>query len=280
MPRAEPIRQTVADPRSGAAPLRFVRGAFYPLRGVAFLARNSDLWGWAAAPLMLTITAISVAFLGTVTLTDDLVRLVWPTPREAPLEAMLWWMAVKTLQVALFLVFAVIAWVIGNMIGSPFWDVLAERTEQKLLDRPETPFDWRIAAGDALMSVRHSLLGLLLYALVMGLLLALNLLPGLGTALYAGLSYPITALFLAREVMDIPLSRRRTPFAAKIRFLAQHKALVGGLGTATMGLFIVPLVNILVMPFAVMGGTLLYCHLHQVGAGVPQRGPDGRPEGA
>lgn len=271
-----PIRTTPAalvDPREGSTARQFFRGMGYPARGLVFLWRNTDLWGWAAAPLLITAWMIAAAVWATVWYADDLVMAVWPRPDGDVLRLTLWMLAVRALQVLLFLLLAVVSWVFGNMISSPFWDVLAERAEQKLLDRPDTPFDVRIALGDAWMSVRHSILGLLLYVGIMGPLLLLNLVPGVGSVLYTVLSYPTTVFFVARELMDIPLSRRRTPFRDKLRWIGQHKPVLAGLGTAGMLMLAVPFVNLLVMPFAVMGGTLLYCQLHRVGEGVPQRGP-------
>ena len=158
--------------------------------------------------------------------------------------------------------------VVGNLLASPFYDVLAGKVEARLLGPSDEPFAWRTVLGDAWMSVQHSLLGLLLYGLSMGLLLLLNLLPVVGSALYAALSTTATVFFLARELMDIPLSRRRLGFFEKIRWMGGHKALLGGLGLATMAMLAVPVVNLLLMPVAVLGGTLLYCHLHQVGQGA------------
>jgi len=220
---------------------------------------------------------IAAALWLTIRFGDALVARTWVPPdgQTHPLAAALWWLAVHTLEGMIFLVLAVVLFVVGNMLASPFWDVLAEKAERALLDRPEAPFHLRVALGDAFMSIRHSLLGIALYLLVMLALTTLNLLPGVGTMLNTLLAWPATAFFVAREVMDIPLSRRRTPFVEKVRWIGRHPALIAGIGTSTMVLLAIPFVDLLVMPFAVMGGTLLYCHLHRVGAGVPQRGPGG-----
>lgn len=252
---------------------RFFLGMSYPLRGTRFLLRHTHLWPWAAAPLLLTIWAIFGALWVAVGLSDDALHLFWPRPDPGEvMQTALWQLLARSIGLLVFVVSAVVLWVAGNMIASPFWDVLAEKSERLLLDRPEAPFDWRIALADAWMSIRHSALALLLYVLIMGPLLLLNLIPGLGTVLYTLLSWTITVLFVARELMDVPLSRRRTPFVAKLVWIRQHRQVVAGLGTTCTLMLAVPGVNLFVMPLAVMGATLLYCHLDRLGQGVPQRG--------
>ena len=236
------------------------------------------LWPWAAGPFLITLWMILGAGGITLLFTDDLLALLWSRPGQ---QSGFWYTAgwtavVWIVRVLLFLVSAVVLWVVGNMLASPFWDFLAEGVEKRELDRPDADFDWRVALGDAWMSIRHSALGLLLYALLMAPLLLLNLIPGVGTVLYTVLSWTATVFFVSREMMDIPLSRRRTPFRDKIRWLAEHKAVVAGLGTASTLMLAVPLVNLFVMPLTVMGGTLLYCRLDAAGQGVPQRGPGAR----
>jgi CysZ protein len=272
-----PMDDALLDPRRGTVLHRFFRGLLYPWHGTVWLWSHRDLWPWATAPLLITGWMIAGALWLTVSYGDTMMAWVWAPPNGQvhPFAATLWWLAAHVLEGLLFLVLAVVLFVLGNMLASPFWDVLAERTEKVLIDRPETVFDLRVALGDASMSVRHSFLGIGLYLAVMLALTLLNLVPGVGTALDTILAWPATAFFVAREVMDIPLSRRRTPFVEKLRWMGRHPALLAGLGTSTMFLLAVPFLDLLVMPFAVMGGTLLYCHLHRVGEGVPQRGPGG-----
>lgn len=270
----DPIRPSV--PLTSGSPLeRFGRGLTYPLRGLRFLRANTQLIGWAVAPMFITLVMITGAAWLTWTLADDLVQWLWPRPENG--LAVLWWFVVNSLRLALFVVSVVVFWVVGNMLSSPFYDVMAEKTEALLLDRPEQPFDWRIVLGDAWLSIRHSALGLGMYIVVMVLLFSLNLIPGIGSALYTVLSWTASVFFVAREMMDIPLSRRRTPFRDKLRWMSEHKALLAGLGSSCMLLLMVPLVDLVVMPVAVMGGTLLFVHLDGEGAGVPQRGPTTAP---
>jgi CysZ protein len=271
-----PLPSPVVPVASGSAVRRFVRGATYPWRGLRFLLPRTELWPWAAGPFFITLWMILGALWGAIWYGDDLLALLWTRPElqaSSTLEIVLWDTVANSLRLAVFIVAAVAAWILGNMLASPLYDVLAEKTEGLLLDRPEHAFDWRIALGDAWMSIRHSALGLILYAAVMGPLFLLNLVPGAGSVLYTVLSSVATVFFIARELMDIPLSRRRTPFVAKLRWIASHKALLAGMGAMCMVLLMVPLVNFFSMPIAVMGGTLMYCHLDREGFGVPQRGP-------
>jgi CysZ protein len=274
-----PTEVVTIRPSRGTALAQFFRGMGYPFRGMAFLWRHRDLWDVAIGPLLITMGMISLAAFGALMLGDDLLGLFWthPDPAVDLGGSVAWELAANLVRFLLFVVLAVVFWILGNMIGSPFWDVLAERTERHLLDREETHFDIVVALGDAWLSIKHSIAALGLYVVVMGGLFVLNFVPGIGSALYAVLSWPATVFFVVREVMDVPLSRRRTPFREKLLWMRAHGPLMAGLGTTSLLLFLIPLVDIFVMPVAVMGGTLLYCHLHLEGHGVPQRGPGGRP---
>lgn len=267
-------------PSEGPPLTQFLRGLSYPFRGAAFLWRHKDLWDVAIGPLLITIGMILGALWVALTLGDNLVGLVWPQPDPAVElgAAVAWEVTANLTRFALFLVLAVLFWVIGNMLGAPFWDALAERTERHLLDRPERRFDVSIALGDAWLSIKHSVAYLLLWIAVMIPLVLLNFVPVVGSVAYAILSWMATLFFVVREIMDVPLSRRRTPFREKLKWIRENGPVLTGLGATSMVLFLVPLMNVVVMPIAVMGGTLLYCHLHLEGRGVPQRGPGGHPE--
>lgn len=279
LPRKDGSSLPVVRVTSGTAVRRFLRGASYPWRGLRFLLPRTEFWPWAVGPFLITLWMIAAALWGAFQYGDDLLALFWTRPviqQSGSFQIAVWEFVASGLRVVLFLGLAVVAWIAGNMIASPFYDVLAEKTEGAVLDRPEQSFDWRIALGDAWMSIRHSALGLMLYLVVMGPLLLLNLIPGAGSVLYTVLSTLATVFFVTREVMDIPLSRRRTPFFAKLRWMGHHKALLGGMGLVCMLLLMIPLLNFVCMPVAVMGGTLMYCHLDREGFGVPQRGPGSR----
>jgi CysZ protein len=59
------------------------------------------------------------------------------------------------------------------------------------------------------------------------------------------------------ELLAIPLERRGLHLAGRLRFVWRHRGQTIGFGITAFLLFLVPLMNILAMPGAVVGATLL-----------------------
>jgi CysZ protein len=74
-----------------------------------------------------------------------------------------------------------------------------------------------------------------------------------------------TALFLSREMMDGPMSRRRYRFRRKLRIVRSQLPLMLGFGMACAGLLWVPLLNFVFMPVSIVGGTLLFLTIESNG---------------
>ena len=120
-------------------------------------------------------------------------------------------------------------------------------------------------ASDVAIGILHSLYGALLYVSLFCPLLLLNLVPVLGQVAYTVIGGLLSAFFIAREVMDYSLSRRQLSFRQKLQLQRDNLSCVGGLGMSSFILLWVPLANLVSMPAAVIGGTLLYCELEQAG---------------
>ncbi len=189
-----------------------------------------------------------------------------------PLNEGWWWVllyyVLAAAAVLLLLVVQVYLFaVVGGVVAAPFLELLTRRVEEEA--RPGAAGAWSQAgmlaeiarvAGQALKKV-------LLYAAVMVVLLMLNLLPGLGTLLYAGLAFLVTCFFLALEFLDYPLDRRGLSLAAKLSYVRRAGLSALGFGAAVFALGVVPLVNLLFLPLAAVGGTLLY--LEREGEAAP-----------
>lgn len=256
---------------------RFAHGLFAPVRGALWLVRHPELWPWAALPMLLTIWSILGALWMAWSFSDDVLAWFWPRPKGALLVA--WAVVEAVFLLSSFVVSALALWVLGHLIAGPFYDRMAEAVEAQVVGPSGEAFDWSVAIGDALLSFRHSLLGLVIYASVVVPLLLLNLIPGIGSAAYAVCGALATGLFLSRDLFDVPLSRRRTSFVGKVRYLRDHFWLAMGLGLGTAGLLAVPLVDLLVLPCAVLGATLLYLAIETESGRLVQRRPAAPSEG-
>jgi CysZ protein len=100
---------------------------------------------------------------------------------------------------------------------------------------------------------------LAIYATVMGGLLLVGLLvPVVGAVVQASLGFVVTASFLALDHIDWAAARHGLSVRARLGLLRQHPGALLGFGTAVWLMLFAPLVNLLLVPAAVAGGTLLF----------------------
>jgi CysZ protein len=145
--------------------------------------------------------------------------------------------------------------VIAQIIGQPFYERISDRIEHQLGAVPagaDAPW-WRSFP-------RASLESALLLALTLACtapLFVLGLFPVLGQTVVPVLQALVAGFFLAVELLAIPLERRGLRLAGRLRFVWRHRAQTLGFGVTAFLLFLVPLMNVLAMPGAVVGATLL-----------------------
>jgi len=245
-------------------PRRFARGFAYPFRGLGFIARNPRLLPWVLLPIAVTLGLLVGAAFLTLAGTPWLVDQLWARPAGGLLLTS-WWILAVGLGLALFAVSMVVLYATAGLIGTPFYDRLSQRVEDTVRGPADEPFSWRVFLGDVWQSVSHTLIALILWLVVMGALLLLNVVPVVGSALEFVLSVAFTALFLSREMMDGAMSRRRLSFRRKLGVVLGNLALMEGFGLAAAMLLWVPLLNFVSMPVAIVGGTLMLLDLEDEG---------------
>jgi CysZ protein len=165
---------------------------------------------------------------------------------------------------------AVIVLMVGQAVASPFLDVLSERVETLVLGTAPVPS----SAGRVVASMRMAV-GDLVWTLVYWVLLNLPLFVlGLVAApVSAGLGFVVSAVLLAQEFVGLALARRLVPYRRRFAIFRGHRAVALGFGAACMLLFAVPGLNLVLLPVATVGGTLLYCDLTSArGAATSSRG--------
>ena len=157
--------------------------------------------------------------------------------------------------------------VIAQIIGQPFYERISDRVEHQLGALPagaDAPW-WRSFPRASLESV-------LLLALTLACtapLFVLGLFPVVGQTVVPVLQALVAGFFLAVELLAIPLERRGLHLAGRLRFVWRHRAQTLGFGVTAFLLFLVPLMNLLAMPGAVVGATLLVRRLSGDPAGPP-----------
>jgi len=140
---------------------------------------------------------------------------------------------------------------VGSAAVAPWLDSLAARAEALHgKGAPESSKPWYALVLESLGNSVRPLFGLLVMgAVALALLLIPVLGPLLATAVwgYAGIR------FLNYELMDTVASRRDWAFAERKGALQSRRFFWLGFGGLAMALMLVPLVNLLVLPAAVVG---------------------------
>lgn len=255
--------------------MTLVEGARYPWRGVELVRAHRELWPFVIGPAILLASLLLGAAAVAWVAGGLLLGLVWrPGPEATFWTQAAWIVAALGIRLLLLSFAAVGLYLTSSIIAAPFVDRLSQEVESLAFGRSDEPFSWRVALRDLGSSVAHSLLSLVIWLVLMAFCAVLNVVPFVGAPLSLGLAASVTALLLAREAMDGAMSRRRMSYVHKLRVVFAHAPAAFGFGLMHTVVLWIPILNLLVLPMAVAGGTLLFCDLERAGL-VPD--PSGRP---
>lgn len=241
----------------------FSRGFFYPFRGLRLLSRYPALLKYIVIPFLINLIIFSSAvYFGLGFFSRTVVQYI--PQGEAWYWVILyyaaWILAVLVTAVLVFFLFTIV----GNLIASPFNDLLSERAEEYLLgNRSETVFSWKGFFRDARSTVVNELKKISIFLVGMVLLLLLNLIPVLGQLIYSVAAILFTLFFLVVEYLGYVFSRKNYPFSEQRRYIWRRKFLTLGFGTGVLCILAVPFLQFLCLPLAVLGATLLWCESSQ-----------------
>jgi CysZ protein len=125
--------------------------------------------------------------------------------------------------------------------------------------------------ADVIRTIRIELLKVVVYVAVIGPMFVISfLIPGVGQIMSLA-AFALTAVYLGVDYIDWPAARRDWSVRDRLDFVRRELPAVAGFGTGVSVLLFIPLVNLLFMPAAVAGGTMLFVALGE--------GPEGGEEG-
>ncbi len=249
--------------------IEFLRGFSYVPRGFRLLGAPG-LRRFVVVPVLVNVVVfVGLFWLGAASFREFL---EWLLPDPAATEGASWWeqafavilIVVQWLLWPLFLLAGVVLvfylfTVIANLIAAPFNGMLSARVEQQangalppaVKDGPRLLLD---AVSSVLTEVRKLayFLTLALPALLLFLVPVVNVVAPLIWALVGG-------WILALEYADYPLGNRGIPFTEQRTLVKARRARHLGFGLGVLGMTLIPGLNLLAMPTAVIGGTLLVC---------------------
>ena len=233
----------------------FTRGAGYVLTGLRWLPR-AGLRGFVAIPLLInTLLFGGGIWLGASQL-ERLDRAVqdWLPDWLAWLHWLLWLLFALTALVVIFYAFSLVA----NAIAAPFNGLLAERVERMVHpDGGIQPLPAESSWRDLLFSPLAELRKLLYFIGWAIPVVVVSFVPAVNVA--APVLWVVsTSWMLALEYADYPLGNRGLNLQAQRGLLRQHWLLALGFGGMTLLLTLIPVLNFLAMPAAVVGATLMW----------------------
>jgi CysZ protein len=238
-------------------PFKAFRAGFgVPWLGARWIVAHQEAWPLVAAPAALhAVLGAAVLWLCFVVV-PAWFRSALPAPEGA--SYLLWLIPYLLLIAAVLVAGLVVVYVVGGLLLLPFVDLLSRQVERVEVGGAPDDDGWRDVARDLLQSVAHSLLAAGLWLVGNLLLMLLYAVPVLGELLHMAGGAMLSALLIARELIDAPLSRRRLGFWAKLAVLRRHLWYWWGAGAVTGLLLFVPFLNLVVLPAAVAGATLVH----------------------
>ncbi len=246
----------------------FVAGARYALGGLDWLGRRGCR-RFVAGPLAVNVVVFALGGLWFFGALEDwrLALVAWLPDWLDWLAWLLWPLGLVLLAVVVYLGFTALA----NLIGSPFNGLLAERVWRLSgvsAPGPSAPL-WR----ELVLAPVYEIRKLAGFAVLAVPVLLITVIPGVNVVSpLAWLAYG--AWVLAAEYSDYPLSNAGIPWPRQRELRRVHRARLMGFGAVALGLTLVPIVNLLAMPTAVVGASLMWA---DTGRDVTGVGP--RPSG-
>jgi CysZ protein len=152
----------------------------------------------------------------------------------------------------------------GQVIASPFLDLLSEKVEALILDRPAPRFQVQRMFHSVWVSL-SDLLGGLAFMLAVNIPIFLLSLTVVAAVPAAVAGFVASALLLTHEFVGLSLARRFVNYRGRWKVVRQNTWAAIGFGSTAMVLVMVPGVNLLLLPLAAVGGTMMYCDLLQSG---------------
>jgi CysZ protein len=158
------------------------------------------------------------------------------------------------LVIALLFTFTLVA----NLLGAPFNSLLAEKVEARLTGSPSTQDNSVLFLIKSIPQTMASEIAKLLYLLLWMIPIGIaHLIPGLNL-LAPLLLFLFGAWMFALEYVDYPMGNHGLRFGMVKKKLKSKRSVAMGFGSVVALLSAIPIINLMVMPWAVASATVLY----------------------
>ena len=242
----------------GNSTAHFSKGFFCPFLAGKFLSAHPGLWRFVLVPLMINVLVFSSLIYGGLLFFDSYVVQMVPSGEAwywLFIYYALWALAAAVTGVLVFFTFTVV----GNLIASPFNDLLSEKTETVIAGTPSAkPFTLAAFWSDAKRIVVIEAKKMAMFVVVMILLFCLNFLPGIGSLVFSVSAFLVTISFLSVEYLGFVAVRKGFTFRQLRRYFFSRFALMIGFGTGIFVLLAIPFLNFVTIPLGVIGATQIW----------------------
>ncbi len=230
------------------------KGMGYALTGLRWLPK-SGLRRFVAIPLLINVVLFGAGVWWTYGQFEHFSQMLqdWLPSWLGWLHWLIWPIFALTVLVAVFYSFSVVT----NLLAAPFNGLLAERVARMArpgdTSPPASPLGWKELLLSPLVEIRKLLyfIGWAIPLLIFSFIPVVNIAAPVLWVLFG-------AWMLALEYADYPLGNRGLSFREQRRLSRQHWPLTLGFGGMVLLLTVIPLVNFLAMPAAVIGATLMW----------------------
>jgi CysZ protein len=237
----------------------WIPSPLYVLHGALFLRNHPSLWKYAAAPLIISAVILSISYYLLYYFFLDWLRGAIATQWYWQIVYYAVLVVVGLFMLIMFFFVFIFA---ASAIAGPFNELISEKTEQLVEGTFENAgFSFIMLIKDSGRAILHSAKILAIYLSLVLVSLVLLLIPGFGPLLFSGACVLLSAYMFAYEYLGYPMDRRRFSFKEKRIFLRSRIISIIGFGLGTLAVASIPIINILLIPSAVVGGTLLFLDL-------------------
>ena len=242
----------------------FLDGASYVLRGFRRLTDPRLRW-FVLAPLAINVVLFAGAIYWSFNRFEDLLGWLtsWLPTWLDWVQWLLWPLFALTVLLVMFYSFTMIA----NIVGAPLNGLLAEKVE--LVSGAVMPADpgvkWWIEIPRAVAHEFHKwgyVIPRALPLLILFVVPGANVLAPFAWFLFGG-------WMLALEYADYPMGNHGLAFRRQRELLRERRLMALGFGCAVMTMTLIPILNFLSMPTAVIGATLMWSERLREPAGLP-----------
>lgn len=255
------------QPRGGGIAGLFL-GLTYPLWALRVLQAHPPLRAYVVGPVIINVLLGAGLYAGGLwwgrrAIAAAMTRLLnWAGPNWLDAGIQLLAPVIQgVLFVLLFLALGLVLLQFGSLLGSPFYGQLSEKLETLRVGQapPAEPLSVGGIVRDLWRAVLFEVKKLVLLAIGGAMLLACNVVPGIGTLAASIGGIALAVVLLCLDMLDSPLERRRLKFRQKLSIVFRSFPASASFGLLCFGLVSIPLMNLLTIPLCVTAGTLFFC---------------------